>query len=305
MFSNLLLPYDGSTFSALAAPLAIHLAAAFGAKLHVVRVHFSAPASPYEPTTLNFDGSLRDIERDQLETVVERALAAGVPATSELLEGPVVAGLESYVEAANIDLIIMATHGRGGLTRALLGSVAEGLLRRVSVPVLLLHARSDEDDVRTDLAGLTRIVVPLDGSPESEAVLPYAIPVARQFGAEIVLVQADVPVFEVASAMLPEVPYEPETILAGQAEEYLEAIAARHSPGVAMRYRVVSGSTAAEGILRCAREEHAGLIAMSTHGRRGWSRLAFGSVAESVMRRGNIPVLVLPHAISADVTAAD
>ena len=295
MFKNLLLPNDGSAFSALATPLAINLATAFDAKLHVVRVHFSAPGIPDEIASFNLDETVRDLEKEELGAVVEQALAAGIPTTGELLEGPAAPALERYIEAEAIDLVIMSTHGRGGIARTLIGSVAEGLVRRTTIPVLLLHAHSDEDAVRTDLFNLDRILVSLDGSPEAEAVMPYATAIARQFNADMVLTQVAVPVFEVASAVVPGALYENDETISTRAGEYLQEVAARHTAASPMRWRVLNASTVAEGILRCAHEENAGLIAMSTHGRRGLSRLALGSVAESVIRHSEIPVLLLPH----------
>ena len=300
MFKHLLLPNDGSAFSALATPLAINLATAFDAKLHVVRVHLSAPGLPDQIASFNLDETVRDLEKEELGAVVEQALAAGIAAAGELLEGPAVPALERYIEAVAIDLVIMATHGRGGVERVLMGSVAEGLVRRATIPVLLLHAHSDEDAVRTDLLNLNRILVSLDGSPEAEAVMPYATALARQFGADMVLAQVAVPVFEVASAVVPGVLYENDETISARAGEYLQEVAARHTASFPTRLRTLNASTVAEGILRCAQEENAGLIAMSTHGRRGLSRLAFGSVAASVMRHSEIPVLLLPHAGAAE-----
>ena len=293
MFKNLILPIDGSALSALAIPLAIRLAHAFRAKLHIVRVHVSTPDTPDQSAAVSLDETLRDIEREKLDAIVQTSASASVSTTAELLEGPVVPALERYVKAVGVDLVIMATHGRSGIKRAVLGSVAERFVHKSAAPVLLLHAKSDHDAVRTDLADLKRVLVALDGSPESEAILPYANALARLCSAELVLMQTAAPIFEAASVLVPEVLYGEEVTDAGRADEYLQWVAKRQSASLRVRTTVKRAASVTEGILQCAREESADLIAMSTHGRDGWSRVALGSVAESVMRHTDIPVLML------------
>jgi nucleotide-binding universal stress UspA family protein len=151
-----------------------------------------------------------------------------------------------------------------------------------------------------------RILVPLDGSERSEAALPHAAALARQFGAGIVLHRAvETPALVPTGMEGPApgvVPPPAPTVdwLQLQREAHTAAIAylERHArellaQGTVTTTRVTEGPDVAEQVLAISREEGAGLIVMTTHGRTGLGRFLFGSVAESVLRRTAIPVLLI------------
>ncbi len=140
MFRNIMLPVDGSHFSELALPLAVKLAKADRAQLHIVRVHEVATPTAEAVITMNYDDLVREWELDGLRATTARAREAGLEPTTELLEGPIIAALQRYIANAGIDLVVMSTHGRSGLRRAILGSVAEQCVRSTDVPVLLVKA---------------------------------------------------------------------------------------------------------------------------------------------------------------------
>lgn len=138
-----------------------------------------------------------------------------------------------------------------------------------------------------------RVVVPLDGSPFAESVLPFLREIAGPLDVEVVLVRVvqpePLPVFEQPEKVLR---HELET-RREDAEEYLAPIAVDlRGRGIRVTTVVRRGQPAAE-LLALARETHADLIAMSTHARRGFDRFVFGSVAEAVLRLAGIPVLLL------------
>ena len=145
MYAQILVPLDGSRFSEQALPYALEIARRSHALVHLVKVHSITPLpSPYldSGSYLNsqFDAELRQGEVEYLER-----LAAGLPGDGAnihcaVVEGPVVNALEAYVQDAGITMIVMTTHGRGGVARWFLGSVAEDVLRRATVPVLLIRS---------------------------------------------------------------------------------------------------------------------------------------------------------------------
>lgn len=197
-----------------------------------------------------------------------------------------------------VDLIAMATHGRGGLGRLLLGSVAAGVVRSVPVPVLLIRGQSAW---KPWAAG--RVLVPLDGSEASEAVLPVVERLAAPRGLRIVLL-------EVIDAR-PSAPLEDSSIRLGErlvelaafrreeAERYLAKVAEPlKERGLPVEWAVRQGNPA-ETIAALATEVRADLIAMATHGRGGLERLFFGSVAEGVLEQAPVPVLLLKAGRSA------
>ena len=140
-----------------------------------------------------------------------------------------------------------------------------------------------------------RILVPLDGSTMSETVLPYAEKLARALNVEIVLLHVNVipaPSFETYSSPLTPPPEEIKVMLADE-KNYLKAMCAKlEREGLRVTYLLRDGAVA-ETILEAAEIEQADFIAMSTHGRTGMLRLLLGSVAEQVVHRSKIPVMLI------------
>lgn len=142
----------------------------------------------------------------------------------------------------------------------------------------------------------SKILVPLDGSPFSEAVLPYVQAMTKCTDAEIVLLRV-VPttIYNVvfASGMPMPLQANPEYDARTLADGYLQRVAFEHFPGRADVHLEVTEGSIADVILECAAGQHIDLIAMSTHGRGGIPRLMLGSVAEEVVQRSHLPVLLV------------
>lgn len=141
-----------------------------------------------------------------------------------------------------------------------------------------------------------RILVPLDGSGFSEAVLPHVRLLADTIGAQVILLRVmPVGIYDTVFAPSAQLPLQrnPEEDTRAQAEGYLQRVAFDYfPPEVSVRMEVSSGSTP-ETILDYAEGENVDLIAMTTHGRSGLSRLVVGSVAEEIVRRARVPVLLV------------
>lgn len=190
------------------------------------------------------------------------------------------------------ELIAMTTHGRSGINRWLLGSVADKVLHAAANPLLLVRAKEKAEKV--DVAPLKRVLVPLDGSALAETVIPYAAELVRQIGLEIVLVRifgVPTPVFAEDSG-----PYVEElwTALEEEAGKYLNDKAAQlRAQGLTNVTIIATAGFAAEKIIDLARERADSLVAMCTHGRSGVNRWVMGSVTDRVVRHSGDPVLVL------------
>ncbi|MBA7707153.1 hypothetical protein ES703_116022 [subsurface metagenome] len=146
-----------------------------------------------------------------------------------------------------------------------------------------------------------RILVPLDGSKVGEAALPYVEELVSkllpELKAEVTLFQAvsSLAHYVVAGEATAQIPYTEKEMeqIKRKAMDYLnKAGEGLRSKGAIVKIKVGIGS-AADGIIKAADEINAGLIAMSTHGRSGLSRWAFGSVTDKILRGGNTPVLVV------------
>lgn len=197
------------------------------------------------------------------------------------------AAITQAVARNGVDLITMATHGRGGLSRLVLGSVAEAVVRSVRVPVLLIRGQSAWKPWTT-----RKILVPLDGSEASEGILPVAQRLAGTRDLTVVLFKVIDPL---DLAAMGEASTRPDELMAHRAQD-----AERHLAKVAeplqetgLRVECVVGfGRAAEAIAALAGRERVDLIVMATHGRSGLSRLLMGSVAAEVLRRAPVPVLL-------------
>jgi nucleotide-binding universal stress UspA family protein len=190
-------------------------------------------------------------------------------------------------------LITIATHGRSGLKRWLLGSVAEKVLRRASNHAFLV--RANQEAKREGEATLNRLIVPLDGSELAEGVLPTVVELAKALKLRVVLLQA----YSVKVILYSYEDYLPdlngiEADLKKEASSYLDSkVEQLKSEGLADVVPIVSEGEAAEMIIELAKGSPNSLIAMCSHGRSGVKRWVLGSVAEKVVRHADNPVLVI------------
>lgn len=302
MAPTLLVPIDGSPFSEQALPTALSLARRTGARVHLVRVHEPLIAMPpygglptYDP---EWEHELRIQEEMHLHSLAARVEeGAGVQVRTEVLDGPVVDTLSEYAADMHVDLVVMTTHGRGGLSRAWLGSVADGLVRRITRPVLLLRPEEEEiEPIDASRApALDHILVPTDGSAFSLQILEPVLALARPLDARLTLLRVVTPTYGAAwvDPALPSLPEPAFVEMRERAEKELEAAAESIDiDREKVETAVMEYDSAAAGIIEYAKRHDVGMIAMTTHGRGGWQRIALGSVADKVLRGTDTPLLL-------------
>jgi nucleotide-binding universal stress UspA family protein len=300
-FRSILVPLDGSTFAEQAVPLASRIAQRVGSKLRLTLVH-GLPSAPIDPAAAKLFTSIelatRRSERSYLRAIQARLRDGGTRLASAVtLTGKAGPALAQYVQEMGIDLVVMSTHGRGGVRRAWLGSVADYLIRTLEVPVLLVRpGESEPRPARPAASG--QILVPLDGSPLAEEALGPAIALARAWDAELALLQVVRPVLLSADPALPlplpsAFDEDLTTMWRTQAQDYIDDIVEElHEQGIRATGAASLGWYAADSILEAARPERVAAVVIATHGRGGLSRLALGSVADKVVRGADVPVLV-------------
>lgn len=295
MFKKILVPLDGSAFAEAALPLATAVARRSGAAIELVNVHEPAPNLAYDEWeaaarewSLSYlretEGRLRDFSPGQVTTTV--------------LAGRVSDALVQHAEASDSDLVVMATHGRGALTRAWLGSVADAFVRHTDRPVLLV--RPDEDEGPADLAAevaLDHVLIPLDGSDLSKQIVEPALALGSLFDARYTLVRIVTFPTELAS------PYIPHTVRLNRefvdearvtAESYLgEQAAELRARGFRVESEVLVDGQAAHVVLGRAAELDVSMLALATHGRGAVARALLGSTTDKVIRGAHRPVLVV------------
>ncbi len=296
MYRTLLVPLDGSVFSAKALGVASDLARRSGARVHVVTVLDPSAYVPFVPGEVLVPildtealAARRDADQHAIHTEAKRLTDAGVSAEGRLLEGTVVEAISEYAAEISADLVIMTTHGRSGLERLWLGSVASSFLHRSPCPVFLVRPIG-----RTEPAlPAGKVLVPIDSSRFSEAILSHAGRFAEAAGLSIELFSVAIP------NAIPMAPFGTEALLADdgdltrqeeQALNHLKSLADRVPAGTSME--VATDMTAANAIQERAVEIGAGVVAMATHGRTGLARLVMGSVADKVLREVDLPMLL-------------
>lgn len=297
-YRSILVPLDGSPFAEQALPFALGIAARTGALVQVALVHHPVPAlaTALEVPEIEaqLDQEARSREQGYLTSTVDRARArANVPITATVLDGAVADALEEHIEKTGADLLILTTHGRGPMSRFWLGSVADQLMRRLHIPILLIRPAGEQvPDLRLD-----RIMVALDGSPFAEQAIAAATALGKPFGATYTLFMAVEPALPVADPsglmVLPASPDSDEKRREAAAG-YLAGIAARLAgEGYTANTHVTTDAPAASAILAQADALRADLVVLASHGAGGFERLVIGSVADKVIRGSVHPTLVV------------
>lgn len=299
MVKSVMVPVDASPFAESALRYALALVRAANARLHVVLVH-ETPALVERATTLGselLEPQQRQAEEEYLGALVERlSTEDGTAAERSLLTGVPASALAEFARRRNIDLIVMSTHGRGPFNRLWLGSVADGLIRRSRVPVLLV--RPTDSGAAPTAAPDRRVLVAVDGSEAGEIALAFGAQLCRLTGAACTVIRVVVPPAHVITSRIPDTARmvrEKTEQASHQAEQYLRSVSARVGTlPDSTRTEVVTGTDVATAILRCAETEGADLIAIGTRGHGGAARMVLGSVADKVIRGSPVPVLVCP-----------
>ncbi|GIV62019.1 MAG: universal stress protein [Rhodothermaceae bacterium] len=294
---KILFPTDFSDTSERALNYALFLAHQYGAELHLLHVEVLYDEDPHNPKR-HFPDT---------ETILERlrALTRNNDAGGQLPEGAVdrldiryahrrnisaAPAIVEYAAEEAIDLIVMGTHGRRGLRRLLLGSVAEEVVRTAPCPVLTVRARRDEDTPRP----VRHILVPIDFSQHAREALTVAREIAAQYGARLQLLHVLEEVLHPAFYNFGATSL--KDLMPDIEEKATEAMKKffRETPGaeVEASYHVIEGH-AGRDIAAFAEKHASDLIVISTHGLTGLEHLLLGSVTEKVVRRAPCPVLVV------------
>jgi nucleotide-binding universal stress UspA family protein len=296
MYRVIMVPTDGSGFDREAIRVALKIADRTAARVRLVRVlatgTFFGVAAEGTPLPLDVSRSERDSALSELYS-----LAAECRATSkadicvDLHAGPVSDVLQGYARRNDVDLIVMSTHGRSGISRLSLGSVTDSLIRHTTIPVLVVKPPTSYLNPQV-VDGFKRIIVPLDGSVLAEQILPRVLTLAKLEDAEITLLNVLIPQSysqkEIADPVLPWWDKDVAT-----AQTYLLRIAGGlRRDGVSVTTDIVIAENVANAIRDFASREKADLIAIATHGRGGLARMLRGSVADAIMHSGRMSMLV-------------
>ena len=279
--TSILVPLDDSPEARSALPYAMALA---------------TPGTEVLLLTVVRDNGAVEAARAALEQGAERARVAGHAVRVEVVVGDPADQIIATAASSGAGVIVMASQGRGAVGRLIYGSVADRVAREAPVPTMIVRA----DIAAQGPVGITRLVVPLDGSPLAEQSLPFAMAISRRLGTPLFLVRAvnSAELLPPAVGMGEAIPFElydeAEKEMEQEAETYLDGVAQRlREQGLPVATAVLTGSAAA------AIEEatqFGDVVVLCSHERTGVRRWLLGSVAETLTREDQSPVILVPAA---------
>jgi nucleotide-binding universal stress UspA family protein len=294
VYRSILVPVDGSTLAERSLAVASTLATQLSSNLHVVHVHHERVVDELPVYGLSGDAA-RAAAEQYVVAVADRLRATGSGQVSAtVLEGSAAQAIAEYVAKTGVDLIVMSSHGRTGMSRFWLGSVADAVIRTVTVPVLMVRASAD---AAAAPGAFERILLPLDGSSRAEMAIPHAIAIARLNPSHVHLLSVEERAEDLRLSVWGLAAAEPDDLPARleRADHYLHSVVSRFQPEwppATVSVEARGGHRVGETIAQAAVEQDSDLIAMATHGR-GASRLLLGSVADKVIRGTACSILLV------------
>lgn len=311
MYKKILVPLDGSELAEKVLPFAREIASRLGADIVFLHAYSPQESEPRDFYKSYIQEKVELLQKDLRETAGKsksRRQSGPAKVEGEIVNGHPAEEILHYAEEKKVDLILMATHGRSGISRWAIGSAADKVLRSSAVPVLLIRANASEK-ITAGKNLMREILVPLDGSKLAESVIPHVEAMVKQDNsnpADVILLYVCEPMLSshLSMALYMELPINwkkvSEEYISNSrktAAQYLEGIASRLTQaGLRVKSEVAEGIPA-DKIINYSEGNPSTIIVMATHGRSGVRRWAFGSVADKVLTGSSNPVLLIrPHA---------
>jgi len=294
MYDHIVIAVDGSDEARRAARRGLQLGQVFDANVTVLSV--------VEQKALQLTGTsaektqLRERGEAALTEIEEFASELGLSVTTKLLEGKPAVQISEYADEQDADLIVVGRQGLTGLGRRLLGGVTERVLHRSDVPVLVISGEDNGDDLEADYS---RVLITTDGSENAEVAIPHGTAIAQRYGSDVhVLNVVDL---QAAGGAFNAGGLEKEFLerLEARGQEAVDSVANKieeSAPDLTVDTavgRTTSFEGAAAGVREYIEENEVDLVVMGSHGRSNLKRQLLGSVASTVLRTVDVPVLVV------------
>ena len=294
MFDRIIIAVDGSDEARRAARRGLRLAQGFDATVDVLSVVEQKALRLTEASAEK--AQLRERGEGALTEIEELASEFGQTVTTKLLEGKPAVRISEYADEQDADLIVVGRQGLTGLGQRLLGGVTERVLHRSDVPVLVISGEDNGADLEADYS---RVLITTDGSENAEVAIPHGTAIAQRYGSDIHVLNV-VDLQDAGGAFN----------AGGLEKEFLERLDARgqeavdtvannigaSAPDLTVETaveRTTSFEGAAAGVREYIEENEVDLVVMGSHGRSKLRRQLLGSVASTVLRTVDVPVLVV------------
>jgi len=285
MYEDILFPFDGSDSAAAILHHAAEIAHWCDATIHVLFVADTARDSVTVVEGQTVDALVREGE-DVVAEAAETLRSLGAAHETDVVQGNPAPTIAAYAERYGHDLVVMPTYGRSGVSRYLVGSVTEKVVRLSSVPVLTARMRPDDQ-----LAfPYEDVLLPTDGSTRANRAAEHGLALAQTLGAtaHLLSVVDDTPLgVDVRSTTM-------SSAVEGAAREAVEDLAAAAAErGLEDVVQHVEHGRPVDAILDCIDANGVDAVVMGTTGRRGTERVLLGSVAERTVRTAPVPVVTI------------
>ncbi len=276
MYKKIVVPLDGSPLAEVALPYAEEIAGKIGSEMVLLSVLPAEEPDEYH-SHYTYMEKVVDLTMHQIKKYTQDNGNGDCAVYTATRVGNPAEGILDYIDKGCLCLVVMATHGRSGVSRWAIGSVADKVVRSTThQPILLIRAKGAHPDIRAKRI-FKKALLPLDGSPESEAVMPMITTIAASLQMEVTLLR-----------VVPKMNHSLASV-----ESYLQDWCRRlEEKGIASRYEVRAGAPA-DNIIDLADESACDLVAMSTHGHAVGNLWPIGSVAQKVLLGGNTPLLLV------------
>lgn len=280
MLQKILVPLDGSKEAESVLPYLRNLAMRFDSHVDILAVGMGRK-----------ERRVNQLLQDYVSRVAADLSGDSIEAEPALLLGAAADRILDFATENAVDLITMGTHGRSGITRWWMGSVAQKVISEAATPVLLVPSQRPRKTKADWMLAFPKILIPLDGSDIGQATLPYVETLAEKTGASVSLLQVISPPGTVEASILGGSDWRKFVKAMHDAGDgYLSGIAQRLTErGIKAAYEVATGDPA-DRIIEHANDNQVSLIAMSTHGRTGLARWVLGSVTDKVLHGARMPM---------------
>jgi nucleotide-binding universal stress UspA family protein len=295
MFDHILVPLDGSALAEKVLPHVVLLARSFDSRVTLLQVVDQQCEVEKTETVDPLHWEMRKSEAQAyLKETEENLTKVNVNVERIISEGDAAERIVDFARTEEVDLIVLSSHGRGGLSQWNINSVVQKVILRAFVPTLIVRAYQPVTD---ELVGLkyNRVMVPLDGSKRAEYVLPMAVSLARSQDCKLLLAHALEDLKGPGRIALTE---EEKTLIdrltelnRQQAQKYMKDIASTLSGDV--ETYVLHGGSITTQLHELVDEQDVDLVALNAHGFSGEARWPYGSVALNFIAYGTTPLLIM------------
>ena len=297
IIKNLLVPLDGSLLAESVLTVASELAKKINVSITLIHMIESDP-----PKTIHGQRHLTNPEQAEqyLNSIAKSKLFEGITAhihVHDISVKNVSQSISEHSKELHQDLVIMCTHGSGGLHDLLFGSIAQQVISLGNIPVLLINPTQNKINTHEKF---DTFLIPLDGNPEHEHVLEYSVILAKMCNAKIHLLMA-IPHFgtmsgklTAANRLLPGTTSKMLDMIVSDAEEYLAGIQKKLEASELKVSVSSSRNDPAAAIADIAKKINADMIILGTHGKKGAEAFWEGSVTPKISKSSKIPLLLVP-----------